>query len=180
MKLLLLSLVLIFFSMFSYSQSFNTGETLRAGHFSTGINPVLSNNSLGVYLNGGYGISKQIELDLKYGIFNGQDYVGADLEWNLRSTNRMDLSIVTGAHSANYYGLDAGLVASFPVSSYVTILSGVDADFNFNMNHDRFFWWPVGVEVNLSKQVSIMLEADIPLVDFAPGIFGGGIVFYLD
>jgi hypothetical protein len=179
MKKLLLATGIFLTSIVVYSQSFNTGEILQPRYFSAGINPVLEDKHPGIYFHGGYGISKQLDFNFKYGFFSGPDYLGADLEWGLRKAKRMNLSLVTGAHVKKYFGLDLGLAASFPVSFTTSIFSGIDADFNFNLNNDRFFWLPLGVEVRLSKRASFLLEADIPLVDFAAGIFGGGVVFYL-
>ncbi len=161
-----------------FSQCFNTGEILKPNHFSTGISPLIMNNTVGVYLHGGYGISKQIDLALKYGIFEHYNYIGADMEWSLRRNNRMNLSLVTGAHSASYLGLDLGMLVSFPVKRNAIFFTGLDSDFNFNLNNDRFFWLPIGIEVNWRKEVSILLEADLPMVDFAPGMLGGGLALY--
>ena len=97
MKKLLLAFAMFLVSIALFSQSFNTGEILKPGQFFAGINPVLVDKGLGVYLHGGYGIAKRIDFDFRYGIFEGADYVGADMEWDLRSSRRMDLSLVTGA-----------------------------------------------------------------------------------
>ncbi|MCB8995545.1 MAG: hypothetical protein H6538_08050 [Bacteroidales bacterium] len=180
MKKILIACTLIFSSFLLYSQSFNSGEILKPGHISAGINPVLVNNGLGIYLHGGYGLINKVDLGVRYGVFEGADYVGADLEWGIRSTKRFDISLVTGAHAVKYFGLDLGVAASFYLGPHATLLTGVDGDINFNDNNDRFFWWPVGVQVAMSKRTSFILEVDIPLVDFAPGIFGGGFSFSLN
>ncbi len=178
MKYFFSVLFALFISGSLFSQSFNTGEILKPNNFSAGINPVIMNNTVGVYFHGGYGIAKQVDLALKYGIFQDYKYIGADLEWGLRSNNRMNLSLLTGAHSGSYFGLDLGIAVSFLISGNATLFTGVDSDFNFNLNNDRFFWLPLGIEVKWRRAVSIILEADVPLVDFAPGIFGGGMAFY--
>jgi hypothetical protein len=179
MRKFLLAAMLFSLCITASSQSFNTGEILKPGRFAAGINPVLENNSTGIYLHGGYGLKKQIDLGFRYGFFNGNDYIGADLEWGLRKTPRMNLSLVTGVHKSFDLGLDLGLVASFPLNPYIEIISGLDSDFNFSFNSDFFLWLPFGVEISLHKKISLILEADIPLVEYTPGIIGGGLVIYL-
>ncbi len=166
-------------SLVIYSQSFNTGEILKPGQLSFGLNLVAVNNGLGLYLHGGFGILSEVDLEMKYGMFERDDYIGADLEWKLRKTSRMNLSVVTGAHTYRNFGLDLGVVASFLLNSKVTFFTGIDADINYNKNHDRFYWLPVGVEINWRKRAGFFMEADIPMADFTPGIFGGGMRFYI-
>ncbi len=179
MKKLLLLIIFYSSSIVIFSQSFDTGEILKPGQLSAGFNPVLVNNGLGLYLHGGFGIHSKLDFDIKYGMFERDDYVGADLEWQVRKTTGMRLSVVTGAHNYKNFALDLGLVASFPVNSKFSFFTGVDGDINFNKNHDHFYWLPVGLEYSLNRMAGLFLEADIPIVDFAPGIFGGGIIFYI-
>jgi len=174
MKKYLFFLFLLSSNIATFSQSYSDGTLLRPGYFSGAINPVLENKLPGVYVRGSYGISRKMGLNMKYGVFEGADYVGADLEWQLRSNNRMDMSLITGAHALKNFGLDIGLAAGFPVNTHTTLYSGLDFDFNFNINYDRFFWLPLGVKIYLSRNARFIIEADIPLVDFAPTVFGGG------
>ncbi len=180
MNKILLGLVFLSVQFLSYSQSFNNGTILKKGHFSGGVNPIVMNKVYGAYLHCGYGITRNTDFNFKYGFFDGVDYVGADLEWSLRRTNRMDASLVTGVHSMGDMGIDIGLVASFPLSSSARIISGLDSDFNFNLNNDLFIWIPIGLEFDLAKNSVLIIEGDLPLTEFAPGIFGGGVIIYFD
>ena len=163
-----------------FSQTYNDGKILRPGKFTAGINPVLEKKLPGVYFRGGYGIVRRMDMNVKYGVFEGADYVGADLEWYLKSNRNMDVSVYAGAHGLKNYGLDGGLAAGFTINTRLTLFAGLDADFNFNINNDRFFWLPLGMKIYLSPRMRFILEGDLPLVEFAPGIFGGGFSFALN
>jgi hypothetical protein len=177
MKSFLLSIFLLFTSLCAFSQTFSDGKILRPGHFSVGLNPVLEQTLPGIYVRGGYGINRHLNLNAKFGAFEGKDYAGADLEWIVKSNRKMDISCRVGAHAISDLGLDAGLAAGFTLNTHATFFSGLDLDFNFNMNHDRFFWVPLGLKFFISPSLRLILEADIPVVEFAPSIFGGGLVF---
>jgi hypothetical protein len=151
---------------------------LRPGQISLGINPVLNEKDLAVFLYGGYGINDKVDLSLRYGIFEGDDYIGADLEWSLKNEQRYQLSLITGGHMRNDFGLDAGLCLSLPVGSYASIFSGVDLDFEFAGDNQHYTWIPLGVELLWKNSMSIILEADIPASEWAWHIFGGGIAIY--
>ena len=128
---------------------------------------------------GGYGLTNNVDLSLRFGLFDGVDYFGADMEWGLANTGRYAVSVITGVHNKEDFGLDIGAKASFPLGKHATIITGVDSDFNFDRNNTRNFWIPIGVEISWKKRMSAIIEADIPASEWAPHIFGGGVLFYL-
>jgi hypothetical protein len=153
---------------------------LTPKHFSAGLNPVIEDNSFGMYLFGGYGIRNNVDFNVRYRYLKASNYLGANLKWGLKKTGKVNISLMTGAHYASYVGLDIGLSACFPVNNSLLIFTGLDSDINFNINFERFFWLPLGIEMNLSPMVSIIVEADVPLVEFAPGVFSGGVLIYIN
>ena len=174
-------LIILAFTLLScpvFSQTFNTAHILRPGHFSAGINPVLNNHEPGLYLHGGYGINKLVDLGVRYGILEGQDYFGADLEWALSRSKSFQLSLITGGHVLNDFGFDLGLSLSIPMTEYAIIFTGLDMDFYPQPGTHHYTWLPIGVEVKWLRNSSIILEEDIPMSDWAWNIFGGGIAFY--
>jgi hypothetical protein len=178
MKKNLFILVMLFAASSLFAQSFNTGEILQPGHFSAGVNPVLNEKDLAVFLHGGYGISNKVDLAVRYGIFEGEDYIGADLEWSLKNSQRYQFSLITGGHMRHDFGLDAGLCLSLPLGSYASLFSGVDMDLEFANEFKHYTWVPLGVELSWKNRMSIILEADIPMSEWAWHIFGGGIAIY--
>ena len=89
MKKLLLLLLPTAFPTLLFSQSFNTAQLLNPRSYSLGINPVLYEKNPGIFIHGGYGINKKIDIALKYGFLDGADYISADLEWGLGRVGRI-------------------------------------------------------------------------------------------
>jgi hypothetical protein len=161
-----------------HGQVFNTGQTLRPGNFSLGLNPVFFNDDLGLFLHGGIGIKSGIDLGIRYGVLDGEDYFGADLEWRLVS-GKPSVSLMTGGHVLYNFGLDFMLNVSFPIRSDTHLYSGLDSDIIFGDNDTHFLLWlPIGLELKLRRSIGFILEGEIPLTDPAYGIFGGGVAFY--
>jgi hypothetical protein len=175
MKKITFFLVLICLATTLNAQVFGTAGTLSPGKFALGINPVFYGDNLGLYLRGGVGITHGIDMELKYGFFENEGYFGADLEWKLLS-GKPSLSLVTGAHHWGEMGLDLGLNLSFPINRNVNIFTGIDSDIYFDPNKG-FVWLPIGVEIYLRRNMSLIFEGDIPL-NHHDGIFGGGLAFY--
>lgn len=174
----LIILVLLCLGISSYGQVFNTGETLKRGSFSIGINPVYMNDNLALFLRGGAGITSGLDLALNFGFFEGDEYVGGDLEWKLLS-GKPDISLVTGAHVQGDFGLDCGLNISVDIKGGIDFFSGLDTDIMFYDNDTQLLLWiPVGVEIGLKRSIGFILEGDIPVTDPAYGVFGGGVAFY--
>jgi len=178
MKKLILILLTTTFPTLLFSQSFNTAQLLNPGRYSFGINPVLYEKEPGIFIHGGYGINKKIDLAVRYGFLAGADYIGADVEWYIAKAGRIDISLVTGGHIRKDLGLDAGGVASFPVTHYATIFTGVDVDVVFQKQVEHYTWVPLGVEVVFKHNAAFILEVDVPMSEWAWNIFGGGVMFY--
>jgi hypothetical protein len=178
MKKLIITLLISVLPILTFAQVFNTASTLSPGKFSIGLNPVVYENDFGLFLHGGVGIKSGIDFALHYGILDGEDYFGADLEWRLTS-GKPKISLITGAHNFYNAGLDLGLNISFPIVSNVQLYTGLDLDINFG-NNDTYtpLWLPIGVEIPMKSNMSFMFEAEIPLSDHAWNIFGGGLAFY--
>ena len=179
-------IVFLFFLVFTlnsvYSQVFNTGRMLKTGTFSAGINPVIRGNGQGrdivINLHGGYGLGKQVSLLARYAVFEGADYLGAGFEWQLKHTRFMDISMIAGAHMRYDIGLDGSLCISFPVTRELILFTGLDIDLEFGGEMGHYTWLPLGAEVYWRNRASIILEADLPMSEWAWNIFGGGVKFY--
>ena len=180
MKKVKLTLIVLLFPVLAFSQVFNTASTLKPLKFSLGIEPCVFNNDFGLFLHGGVGIKSGIDFAMKYGILDGADYFGADLEWRLMGGGKPNISLVTGGHTLySIFGLDLGLNLSFPITSGVGLYTGLDLDINFPPDDVRLdAWIPVGVEISMRNSMSFLMEAEIPLNSPSYFVFGGGIAFY--
>jgi len=180
MKKLFLFIGFVCLPLLTFSQVFNTATILKPGNFSLGIEPAVVNKDLGLFLHGGVGLTRGVDLGIKYGFLKYNDYFGADLEWRLMS-GKPSISLTTGGHITDDFGLDAGLNISFPIGSTASLYSGLDTDIDFHKEPrgTQFLpWIPVGVQIYLKPKMAFMLEAEIPLNDYAYTIFGGGLSFY--
>ncbi len=185
-------LILLIFAAFTitgtYGQVFNTGQTLRKGSLSLGIEPVLhiDGGADGVILFGhaGYGLKSGLDGGLQLG-FGEKNYFGANLEFALSN----NISLAVGAHDFGYFGLDGTLNFAIPLRSDIHLYSGLDTEINFiegtNNEGERQttlempFWVPIGLEVGLSRNMSLIFESEIALNDLAYHVIGGGLSFYL-
>lgn len=190
MKNILLSLLaLTFLSNGLTAQVFNTGLTLRGGEISIGINPAYYNTAsgnLGLYLHGGYGISKKLDIAFKYGLFDGANYIGGDLEYNVLKKGNIHFSVSSGLHGWKGISIGADFTGNitFQVNK-MEFYSGLDLDVDFiKTSADRVpntkIWLPIGFNTNIMDKLELILEADIAINNNATSIFGGGLVVYLN
>lgn len=173
-----LIIILLGISFTSYSQFYNTGETLKRGSFSLGVDAAYYDSDLALFLQGGAGLMSGVDFGIRFGIVPGDDYFGADLEWKLMG-GKPDISLLTGGHVRGDIGLDAGLIISFPIKKSFDIYTGLDSDIIFGEDDASLLLWvPVGIELKMKSSIGLQMEGDIPATDGAFPIFGGGFAFY--
>lgn len=179
MKRILTILAFLFIASSSFSQVFNTGQTLKLRQFSLGIEPgimINGNSDFIMFLHGGYGIKQGIDFSAKVGVLGPVDYFGADLEFAL--PHRM--SVVVGAHQFGDFGLDGAWNITFPIKNDIRFSTGLDSDINFNKDKTRMLLWlPLGFEIGIKKNMSFIFEAEIGLTDPTYHFIGAGLNFYL-
>lgn len=179
MKKVCVSILLFMFSLL-HAQVFNTAQTLRTGTLTLGLEPVIydtGNNDAALFIHGGYGISRGLDLGIKLGLGLDDTYFGADLEWLLRGVSPY-ISVSAGAHMYHDVGIDGTLNITFPLSRQVWLYSGLDMDVVFSEDTGIPLWLPIGLEVGIRKNMTLILEVEAALNDDAYNIFGGGINFY--
>ena len=186
-KLILLIVAALTFSGVC-GQVFNTGQTLKQGVISLGVQPALhiDGGADGVILFGhaGIGIKPGLDAGVQLG-FGEKKYFGANLEFALAN----NISLAVGAHDFGYFGLDGTLNFAIPLRNDIHLYSGIDADLNFIKGTNSEgepettltmpFWVPIGLEVGLSRNMSLLFETEIGLNDRAYHVVGGGLNFYL-
>lgn len=178
MKKLFFSLLLFAVSFSVYSQVFNTGQTLKPKAFSVGIEPavILSGDAdFILFLHGGVGVVKGVDLGLSLGVLGPANYFGANVEFALGK----QMSFAAGAHDYGVFGLDGTFNITFPIRQDIRIFTGGDLDLNFGDKTQFLLWLPVGLEIGIRKNVSFIFEAEVGLTDPAYHLIGGGLNFYL-
>lgn len=178
MKRFLLVFAALALSFSSFSQVFNTGQTLKPKVFSVGVEPAMLINGSSefmLFLHGGYGIRRGIDFGVKVGVLGPENYFGADLEFALAK----NISLAVGAHDFGVFGLDGTLNFNIPIRSGIRLYSGLDLDVNFpTSDTDFLLWLPVGLEIGMGSNMSFIFEAEIALTDPAYNVIGGGVNFY--
>ena len=176
-KILVIAFALVTTSFSLYSQVFNTASTLNPGKFNIGIEPLIyaeGDNEFYLFLNGGVGLVKGTDLNLRLGVLGNETYIGGDVEFNLAKF----FSISGGAHNFGVFGLDGTGLFTFPLGP-AKIYTGLDADIDFPESGTIMpLWIPVGIEFFLKKKMAFIFEAEIAATDDATHIIGGGLNFY--
>ncbi|MFC1501961.1 hypothetical protein ACFL6A_00945 [bacterium] len=183
MKKLAFVLMLVIIPIQLSAQVFGTGQTLKPGRMSLGVNPAAylntNNNDFYLFLHGGIGMSRRMDLGIKVGVLGDVTYFGADLEWCL-SRRSPHISISVGAHHYNEFGLDGILNFTFPLGRRMSIYTGLDLDVNFiNGNTTAPFWLFIGSDISIARRIGFLIEAEIGINASAYNIISGGFNFYL-
>ncbi|MEW6516129.1 MAG: hypothetical protein AB1439_04405 [candidate division FCPU426 bacterium] len=165
---------------------FGTAGILRPGGFALGIEPSLTFNpsDFTLYLHGGVGLTRGIDLDLKLGL-GSEIYFGGDVEFSLiPDTSRTPgLSFTAGAHGANNFGLDAILLLSNRFSTF-SLYGALDADIEFVDNGTGGsevllpLYFDLGVAIPVSRAFEVLLEGNIAITNVAASGLSGGVMFY--
>ncbi len=169
-------LSLLFAGLTLNAQVFSTAKVLNPLKFSFGLAPAYYNTSIGLFLTGDVGIKKGLDFGLRYGVLEGEDYFGADFEWRLLS-GKPDLSLTTGCHLWGDVGLDIAGNVSFRLKNDIALYTGLDMDLNFGDELWVPLWIPVGIDIRLTKNISFLFEAEIPITPDAYPIIDGGFLF---
>jgi hypothetical protein len=165
---------------------FGTAGILRPGGFAFGIEPSLTfdPSDFILYLHGGYGLTRGIDLDVKLGL-GSETYIGGDVEFSLipDGTRTPGLSFTAGVHGAGNVGLDAILLLSNRFSTF-SLYGALDADIEFTDNGTGGteilvpFYFDLGVAIPVTRQFEVLLEGNIALTNIAASGLSGGVMFY--
>lgn len=165
------------------AQVYGTGQTLRSGRASFGVEPVLysyrsGDNNFYLFFHGGLGLTSGFDLGARLGVLGNRTYIGGDFEWNLHPRNPA-ISFSVGVHSFHNVGLDGTVNISFASARGLQMYSGLDTDVIFTDPGTRTpIWLPVGFVFPFRRSVELLLEAEVGLNDDAWTILGGGVNFY--
>ena len=154
-------MMLVFVSIMSNAQVFNTAQVLETGKFALGSQVTFnSGNNLGAQIIGSYGIAPWMDLGVRV---NSNNYLGADLEMIIKK-DKPYVSAAVGAHMGGNSGIDGTIIGTIPFSN-VLITTGLDVDLNFSNNGLAIpIWIPIEIEYYLKEHIGITFEADFGLV----------------
>lgn len=163
------------------AQVYNSAGTLRPGRFSLGVAPIFfvdRGDDIGLFLHGGVGITRSMDLSLKFRLNNNDTYFGGDLEFALLK-GIPTISLAAGMHAYDKMGIDMNFNLTFPIRRIASLYGCLDLDVEFN-DHDIYFplWGVIGFEVMARRHLGILMEIDIGITERAPNMFGIGLCVY--
>jgi len=188
-KFFLTLLAILFIANILQAQVFNTGKTINEGEVSVGINPSYYNTNsgtLGLFLHAGYGVSSNFDVGFRYGIFDGVNYIGGDIEKCLYNKSNLAISLSGGLHGWKDTGIGIDFTGNFTLQiESIELYSGLDLDVNFmkttnGRDSSVQLWIPIGFNANIMDNLELILEANIPISDNVNAIFCGGLVYYFN
>ena len=179
----LLIQVLITVPVLLTAQVFGTGETLRKGKSSVGINSFYSamdeNKKVYLFVHLGHGIGQACDIDVKVGFTGDETYLGADAEWQLTRRN-VFVSFTGGAHKFINFGMDAILNVMLPMGRNSGVYLGTDLDIEFEKKEVITpFWLFIGMKINLSRKTCLLVTMEGAMNDEASNILSAGLKFDL-
>ncbi|HEX3020405.1 MAG TPA: hypothetical protein VHP36_08875 [Chitinispirillaceae bacterium] len=165
----------------TFAQVYNSASTLRPGRFSLGIAPIFfvnNGNDVGLFMHGGIGLARRMDLSLKFRLNNNDTYFGGDLEFAILK-GMPTVSLAAGMHSYHDLGIDATFNLTFPIRKIASLYGCLDMDVEFNDKKTYFpVWGVIGFEVIARRHLGILMEIDIGITDPAENMFGIGLCVY--
>jgi|GEM_PF-819735 len=176
--------VILFFVNEADTQVINFGKTLPARSFGLTIAPVYNVDNVFHYeLEGmswlvmaGYGIRYDLDMNIKYGYYNGPDFFSADVQYLFRETRKSYYSFAGGMHKWKEYGVDLTVSYTHTPQYWANLTFGLDMDIDISVVELRA-WIPLNFGINLDDRYFIYLEYDLPVTERSWDILGGGITF---
>jgi hypothetical protein len=166
----------------SSGQVCNSATTLRPGQFSIGIAPIIyvhPGSDVGLFLNGGVGITRGMDMSLKLILNEHSTYFGGDVEFVVLS-RFPTISLAAGMHAHDNIGIDGTFNLTLPIRNIISLYGGLDGDIEFHDHGTGFpFWGFAGMQVMVRKHLGMFMEIDIGINDSAPSMLDLGLnVFF--
>ncbi len=178
-KLLTLVLLCLVMALTTQAQIFNTSSTLKQGRFSAGFEPGIyagGNADFTLFLHGGAGLTKGIDLGLKLGVLTSNVYFGGDVEFCFSRF----FSLSVGAHNFGNFGLDFTGLVTLPIRNVAKFYTGLDTDIIFTDPDTKIpLWIPLGVEIPLRSNMYFYFETEINVSEYGSHFIGGGLNFII-
>ena len=183
-----------FTSMFAYQGVLmNSAETINQGNFKLAIFPTMiigkngGDNFWGVAGKGGFGLTKNIDIEAKGAIFKNFNYFGLDVEYWFYKGGNVNVSAAAGWHmlssknGSNSSGIDAAIIASTKPSQKLEVYGGLKLSFDSikdaNRNVTLAHIVP-GFEYKITPEVDFLGEFGISLNDSTNSYLSFGFAYY--
>jgi hypothetical protein len=166
------------------AQLINAAKPLPAKSFGVTLAPVFNVDNVFHYeLEGmsylvmaGYGLRYDLDVNLKYGYYNGPDFFSADVQYLFRETRKSYYSLVGGVHKWKEYGVDLAVNFTYTPQYRVNLTFGLDMDLDISEVELRG-WIPINFGLNFDDRYIFYLEYDLPVTERSWDMLGGGVTF---
>ena len=183
-RAVLVASVLFAFFLKGESQVINFGKTLPVRSFGVTLAPVYNVDNVFHYeLEGmsylvmaGYGFRYDLDMNIKYGYYNGADFFSADVQYLFRERRKSYYSVYGGFHKWKEYGLDLTGSFTYTPQYRVNLTFGLDMDIDVSEVELRT-WVPINFGLNFDDRYFLYLEYDLPVNERAWDILGAGVTF---
>lgn len=186
MKRLALLLALTFAT---FSQMMNTAETLKKGDGVARFSTSIYDNDTQFNINGGYGLTRGMDLEARVSFGGADTYIGIDLEYLLSNRGGNAFSVFGGFHSVSDIGIDFGGTFSTKLSSKLHFFAAFDGNLEFydvpaagggTESESQFVNYIVlGFDIPMRRAFSVGFEGSVGMTDAASNIITIGVNYYL-
>lgn len=172
-----------------------SAETITRGNFKVGAFPMFtfpedagSHFLMGVTF--GHGFTDSLDLEGRAAFADDVTFIGGDVEYWAVRNRPLDLSLRGGFHlgffdgdAGDSAGLDAAVIASFPVTPRLELVEALDMAFNWRdagATRDRSTTMHIvpGVEFALTPVIDLLGEFGIGITDSSSNYVAFGAAFY--
>jgi hypothetical protein len=181
---------LLIFGLFGLSiavnaQVINFAKTLPVRSFSIGASPTYNVGNflypagMSYFVFAGYGIGYDIDVNLRYGIYEDTDYIGVDMQYLFRETRRSYFSIFGGLHKWNEFGVDLTGSYTYSPQYWVNFSTGLDLDVDLGTEIEVRGWVPLNAGFNATEHIFVFVEYDLPVTERSWDILSLGMNFII-
>ena len=169
-----LTLAALVFSANASAEFWQTANPVRSGSFSLGaysetyLSPTTEFQLVG---QGLYGISDQVQIEVRFGFGTIDPYLGVFSQVKLAS-GLVDLSIWGGLHTLHTGFVDFGPIVSRSVSRSVKLYGGLYTQLPVGNGTTGVAFVP-GCEIAFRRSIQVFIEAPLRLKDDYSGISAG-------
>ncbi len=197
-KIKLIFVISIFIStsltMFPYQGVLmNSAETINQGNFKLAIFPTMiigkngGDNFWGIAGKGGFGLTKNVDIEAKGAIFKNFNYFGFDVEYWFYKGGNVNVSAAAGWHmlasknGSDSSGIDAAIIASTKPSKKLELYGGVKLSFDSIKNTNRNITLAhivPGFEYKITSEIDFLGEFGISMNDSTNSYLSFGFAYY--
>lgn len=181
----ILILGLFSLSLSLQAQVINFGKTLPVSSFSVGVAPTYNVDNF-LYPGGmsyvvfaGYGLRYDIDLNVRYILYNDQDYLGIDMQYLFREARNSYFTFIGGLHKWHEFGADLTGTFTYTPRYQLNLSTGLDMDFDLGTEIEVRAWIPLNFGMNVTERMFVFLEYDLPMTERSWDILSGGLNFII-